>query len=127
MQTEPQAADDFEKMDDEQDPMVSMKNTKKMTNDFRDKRCVFGSMWQAQKQPHNCTQREDEDVKKHDNRFKNHVEIIENYGGDLFRGEQFMLNDKKCKNMSETNKKKTENKEAAQERNREVSSLWFLG
>ena len=77
MQNEPQAVENFEEMDEDQDPMALIKNVEKLTNDFRDKRCVFGGMWHTQKQLCNCAQKDDKDIKKHCDRVKNQVEIIE--------------------------------------------------
>ena len=54
MKNEPQAEAKFEDMDDDQDPMQLMKNMKKITTNFRDKKCAFGSMWHAWKQLNNC-------------------------------------------------------------------------
>ena len=63
MKNELQAVDEFEDMDDDQDPIILIKNIKKITNNFRDRKYVFGSMWYAQKQLYNCIQKEDEDIK----------------------------------------------------------------
>ena len=103
VQNEPQAVENFEEMDEEHDPMTSMKNIKKLTNDFRDKRHVFGSMWHAQKQLCNCTQKEDEDIEKHHDGFKNQVETMENHGGTLCTEEQFLKNDKNTKTCQNLN------------------------
>ena len=52
---------------------------KKITTSFRDKKCVFGGMWHAQKQPQNFCAKDDEEIKKHFDRFQNQVEITENH------------------------------------------------
>ena len=70
MKNELQAVDEFEEMDDDQDPISLIKNIKKITNSFRDRKYVFGSMWYAQKQLYNCIQKEDEDIKKYYDRYK---------------------------------------------------------
>ena len=79
MKNELQAVENFKEMDKEQDAMASMRNIKKLTNDFRDRRHVFGGMWHAQKQLCNCAQKEDEDIKKHCDGFENQVEMTENH------------------------------------------------
>ncbi len=68
-------------------------------------------------------QREDEDLKSFDDRFRNQVTVIENYGGSIGKDKCLYENDEFFKNLSEIEQKKKENIEEAQERAREK----FLG
>ena len=76
-------------------------------------------MWCAHKQSCNCVQREDEDIKKHCDGFKNQVEVIENCGGELGTEAKLFEQDDVHKNSDSDEKNKPENMAAVKERNRE--------
>ena len=54
-----------------------------MDNNFRDLKYVQGSLWRAYKNMFNTVQQDEEDFKTFYDRFKNVVDVIENYGGDI--------------------------------------------
>ena len=83
MQTELMAVEGYQTFKSEMDPIALIKAIKGVTYNFRDQKYITGSLWRAYKSLFNTVQREDEDLKKFYDRFKNAVEIIENYGGDI--------------------------------------------
>ena len=96
-----------------------IKNIKGVTHNFRDQKYSIGSMWHAYKQVFQCIQKEDEDIKTFFERFKNHVEVIENNGGELGMETKLLKYDETYKNMTTREQQNINNIEEAKKRNRE--------
>ena len=63
-------------------------------------------MQHAHRLSHQCMQKENEDIKAIHDRFKNHVEVISNHGGELGTNEKSWNKDKECANSSASDEKK---------------------
>ena len=111
MKNELQAVADCDQMKRHENPMQPIKNIKGVTHDFRAQRHTTGSVWCAHKQLHNCIQKDDEDIKKCHDRFKNQVEVIENCGGELGTKAKLFEQDEMCKDLNEREKAQEEKKE----------------
>ena len=59
-------------MSEDEDPVKLIARIEGVTHNFRDQQCTTGSMWHENEQLHNCVQKDDEDIKKHCDGFKNH-------------------------------------------------------
>ena len=78
VKNELEALNDCDDMKSKEDPMsieVSLAISETKT---------CNGVWCANKQLHNCIQKEDEDIKTSHDRFKNQVEIIKIHGGVKF-------------------------------------------
>ena len=53
-------------------------------------------MWHAQRQLHNCIQKQDEETKQFHEHFKNQVEVTEGYGGELGTQASLFKHDEEC-------------------------------
>ena len=73
-------------------------------------------MWHAHKHFFSCMQKKDKDMKDHFDRFKNHVEVTENNGGELGTEAELSLQDKMFSESSDVKQKVESNIEAAKER-----------
>ena len=82
MQQELKACANFEDVEKEENPIELSKSTNNVSHSFRDHKCAPGSAWQAMKSLFNCTQKEDEDIKTHHDRFTQKVEVLNNCGTD---------------------------------------------
>ena len=83
MQNELEITVNFKKMKREQDPITLINSIKAITFRFCDQKYIIGSMWHAYKNLFTTIQCEEEETKAFYNRFKNVVEVIETYGGDI--------------------------------------------
>ena len=83
MQNELETTAHFKKMKHEQDPIALISSIKAIMFSFRDQKYIIGSMWHAYKNVFTTIQREDEETKTFYDRFKNVIEVIETYGGDI--------------------------------------------
>ena len=102
-----------------EDPIALIKNVKGVTHNFKDQKCGTGGMWHAHKQLFSCVQKEEEDTKDHFDRFKNHVEVTENNGGELGTEAESSLQDKTFSELSDAKQKDESDIKAAKERTRE--------
>ena len=119
MKNELEAATDCGTVCTAEDPIALIKNIEGVTHNFKDQKCATGGMWHACKQPFSCTQKEEEDTKDYFDRFKNHVEVTENNGGELGTEEESLLQDKTFSELSEADQKDENDIKAAKERTRE--------
>ncbi len=105
MQTELMACENYKDFKEAGDPIALIKAIKGITYNFRDQKYLPGSLWKAYKNLFNTVQRDDEDLKKFYDRFKNAVEVIENYGGDISSMTTLWENDEKYIEMKEDDDK----------------------
>ena len=80
MQQESKACTDFEEVEKEENPIELLKLTNDVSHSFGDHKCAPGSAWQAMKSLFNCTQKEDEDIKTHCDRFTQKAEVLNDCG-----------------------------------------------
>ena len=119
MKNELQATDNYNTMSENEDPIALIKNIKGVTHNFRDQKYNIGSMWHAYKQLFQCIQKEDEDIKTFFERYKNHMEVIENNGGELGTETKLLKHDETFNSLNESEQQDEDNIKAAKERNRE--------
>ena len=119
MKNELQATANYQVMSDNEDPIMLLKNIKGVTHNFRDQKYNIGSMWHAYKQLYQCIQKEEEDVKTFFERYKNHVEVIENNGGELGKETNLLQHDETFNNLTESEQQEPDKIKEAKERNRE--------
>ena len=62
-------------------------------------------MWHAHKQLFSCAQKEDKDTKDHFDRFKNHVEVMENNGGKMGTEKDSLQQDETFSELSDAEQK----------------------
>ena len=127
LQNEIMAMNSYESMKQEQNPITLINLIKGVTYSFRDQKYLPGNVWKAYKMLFNTTQKEDEDLKVYYERFKNQIEVIENYVGDITILDFMFDQDEDYAGLKKQDKDKMENINAAKERCKEkLTAYGFL-